>query len=286
MAIIYRKILLLLLLATIAGGCTSSIKKPTVLNRDTVWSGEVTVQGDLILEKGSRLTVLPGTDVVFYPAGNKDHLVDHPHFAGSELIVRGSIIAEGTAEQPITFRYIDPDAPAGSWGGVNLMASVESSFEYVLFQQADSAIHSQESRVYIEQSIFENNLVAVRFHSSEILIENNLIRNNDTGIRFHFGKPVICKNDIIDNKKGFFITSHPYDYLIENNTILKNERNVVLGEEVPENVLMARNYWGTTDDNAIRLTFFDKQIEPYLGIVQYEPLRSAPDSTSGVKWSR
>jgi parallel beta-helix repeat protein len=248
------------------------------------WSGRVAVHGDVTIAAGSVLTIEPGTEVVFQPAGQNDRYVDHPNFPGSELIVRGKVVAIGTAEEPITFRYVDETAPAGSWGGVNIVESFDSTFEYVRFRQADSAIHSQESRVYIEKSIFEENLVGIRFHSSEILIENNLIRNNGSGIRFHFGQPVICKNDIVDNRKGIFITSYPRNYLVENNTIRNNERNVVLGEEVPEDVVLRRNFWGTEDPEVIRSRFFDGQMESYLGNILFEPFRSAPDPDSGVNW--
>ena len=250
------------------------------------WSGRVEIHGDTVLLEGSTLTILPGAEVVFYPAGEHDRFTDHPNFPGSELIIYGKIIAEGTAEQPIVFRYVDESAPAGSWGAINIVESFDSSFEYVRFTQADSAIHSQDSRVYIEQSLFENNLVAIRFHTSQILIENNLIRNNGSGIRFHFGQPVICKNDIIGNERGFFITSHPRNYLIENNTIVNNERSVVVGEEVPDDVIMPRNFWGSGNEVVIRAGFYDGQIDSYLGKILVDPIRTEPDPDSGINWNR
>lgn len=256
------------------------------LSGDIVWTGQVNIHGDVVLKEGSQLTILPGTEVVFQPAGSNDRFSAHPHFPGSELIVRGKVVAEGTPESPVVFRYVDESAAPGSWGGINVVESFDSSFAYAVFRQADSAIHSQDSRVYIEQSIFESNLVAIRFHTSEILIENNLIRNNGTGIRFHFGQPVICKNDIVGNGKGFFISSHPRNYLIENNSIHANERNVVLGEEVPEDVSMLRNYWGTVDADLIQSSFFDGQLESYLGKVEFSPLRTEPDPASGINWNR
>lgn len=278
--------LTLLLLCLVLSGCTTGRKVKSDLIGNQVWSGQVKIHGDIILPEGSHLRIMPGTEVLFYPAGENERFSDHPNFPGSELIIRGTIIAEGTADQPIVFRYFDKTAPAGSWGGINIMESFDSSFEYVLFRQADSAIHSQDSRLYIEQSIFENNLVAIRFHTSQILIENNLIHDNDTGIRFHFGQPVICKNDIVNNGKGLFITSYPRNYRIENNTIMANQRNVVLGEEVPDDVNLPRNYWGSVDEKLIRNFFYDGQIDTYLGKLLIKPLRSEPDPASGINWNR
>lgn len=284
------KIILIVVVALLASGCSLSASvrhlQGGVLTGNITWSGRVHIRGDVELAENARLTIRPGTEVVFHPAGDADSLTEHPNFIGSELIVRGRLIAEGTAEKPISFRHIDPAAPPGSWGGINIVESPDASFAYVSFRQADSAVHSQDSRVYIEQSLFEDNLVAIRFHSSQILIENNLIRNNGSGIRFHFGQPVICKNELIGNGKGIFVTSHPNNYLIENNTIMANTRNVVLGEEVPEDVVMLRNYWGTDAVAEIRRSFFDGQIESYLGTVRILPLRQQPDPESGISWSK
>ena len=279
-------LLFILFVSGLLSGCVASGTRvvDTDLSGEISWSGRIAVHGDVIIAEESVLTIAPGTEIVFYPAGEGDRFVDHPNFPGSELIIHGKVVAIGTADEPITFRHIDEAAPAGSWGGVNLAASIESTFEYVHFRQADSAIHSQESRVYVEKSIFEENLVGIRFHSSEILIENNLIRNNGSGIRFHFGQPVICKNNIVDNGKGIFITSYPRNYLVENNTIRNNDRNVVLGEEVPDDVFLRRNFWGSGDPDAIRSRFFDGQMESYLGKVIFEPFRTTPDPDSGVNW--
>ncbi len=285
-----HNILLLLFSCSVLSGCSLPRETTAVISRDLsgdqTWSGQVEVHGDIVLEAGSTLRILPGTEVVFFPAGNNDRFSEHPNFPGSELIVHGKIVAEGTPDRPIVFRYVDESAPPGSWGGINVVESFDSSFEYAHFRQADSAIHSQDSRVYIEQSLFEMNLVAIRFHTSQILIENNLIRNNGSGIRFHFGQPVICKNDIIGNERGFFITSHPRNYLIENNTIVNNERSVVIGEEVPEDVNMPRNFWGSSNEVVIRAGFYDGQVDSYLGKILVEPIRTAPDPDSGINWNR
>jgi len=267
-------------------GCAGSRFVPDELSGDVTWSGVVHVRGDVIVDASSRLLIEPGTEVVFHPPGEAAQNDNHPRFPGSELIVQGEIIAEGNAAKPIVFRYADPAAPAGSWGGINLESSRHASFSYCYFFQADSAIHSQESTVGVSQSIFRNNLVAIRFHSSRIVIENNVISGNGSGVRFHFGQPVIRNNRIVGNNKGFFITSHPSDYLIVDNTIADNDWNVVLGEEVPEDVVMTGNYWGETDPEVIQEFFFDGQVESYIGRVLVEPFLTDPPAKSGTSWNR
>lgn len=281
--------LLLGILGVVSAACARPLPPlQGVLQGDLFWTGTIYLQGDVILPTESNLVIAPGTEVVFLPAPPElDLLQNHPNFPGSELIVRGRLIAEGTAQRPIIFRYVDPEAPPGSWGAVNIEGSQEVSFRHCRFRQADSAVHSRDARVTVEESLFENNLVGIRFNNTEILIEGNLLQNNGTAIRFHLGAPVICQNLIRDNGVGLFLTSHPLGYHIEANNLL-NQRHyqVVLGEEVPEDVDLPRNYWGGTDLETIQQSLFDGQRTPYIGRVLVLPLNEQPIATAGPSWMR
>jgi len=203
------------------------------------------------------------------------------------LIVYGRIEALGTASQPIVFRAADPLAGAGVWGGLNLIDSPSADFAYCRFTQADSALHSQHSQVFVQQCRFDHNRVAIRFHSTNILIERNTFHDNGAAIRFHEGAPVICLNDISRNERGLFITSHPVDYHIENNRFRDNRLgNVILGEEVPEDVLMPGNDWGTIDSAVIVPTLYDGHRDDWLGRVLFEPVRSVAAGEVGAEWNR
>jgi len=225
-----------------------------VVSGETRWQGTVFIDGDLVLEKEARLVIAPGTEVVFLPpAEGKDLFTERPNFPGNELIIRGALLAEGT------------------------------SFSYVYISQANSAIHSHSAEATMEDSRIENNLFGLRFNTTDFLIKNNLLRRNGTAIRFHFGAPVIRNNVITDNEKGVFITSYPEDYIIEGNNIFGNHRYaVVLGEEVPDDVIMVGNYWGADNPEAIRASFFDGRKDEYLGNVLFEPFANTSFSSAGV----
>ncbi|RLB63097.1 MAG: hypothetical protein DRH08_11530 [Deltaproteobacteria bacterium] len=286
---IFLRYMLLGVFCLLLSGCLSN-REPVVrgvLHGELVWQGDVFVAGDVILADDVRLTILPGTRVRFMPPdAGPGGLTEHPHFPGSELIVQGQLYAVGTPSEPIIFEASDPAAPAGFWGAVNMEGSKEAVFEYCIFRQADSAVHSRDSQVYIEQSVFENNLVGIRFHTSEILIEHNLLRNNDTGIRFHFGSPVICENKFQDNNVNLFITSHPRDYHMENNSFgPPTEYHVAFGEEVPEDVRMPRNFWVQSETIPFDDFFFDGRRSAYLGRVLVEPTRTSPSTQTGLSWN-
>ncbi len=83
------------------------------------------------------------------------------------------------------------------------------------------------------------------------------------------------------------MTSHPKDYLIEFNDILaSDEYQVVLGEAVPDDVLMPRNYWGSTNAGDIAGEFFDGRRSDYIGRVVFRPFLSDPVSNAGASWNR
>lgn len=250
----------------------------TEITQDEIWRGRVEIDGDVVIAENVNVRIAPGTQVVFLPPSpGQDRLTEHPHFVGSELIVRGRLLAEGTAAAPITFSALDPAAPAGSWGAINLVQSAGSEFRHCRFTQADSAIHSQEARAAIVCSTFTRNLVGVRFFGSQITITDNLFHDNGTAIRFHFGAPLITGNLLTENDKGLFITSFPRDYRISANTIVASrDAQVVLGEEVPDDLLLPGNYWGSSDPQEIRRHFFDGQQSDYLGMVRFEPFLRTP----------
>ncbi len=256
-----------------------------VLSGKIYWQDEVRLHGDVILEAGAELIIAPGTRVIFEPPRpGEDIYRDHPNFVGSELIVRGRLIARGTAEEPIIFMAADPAGAAGSWGGINIEDSPGAHFTYSRFEQADSALHSRQSWVTVEHSSFRNNLVGVRFHDTRLLVENNLFENNGTAIRFHFGSPVICNNLIRNNRKGLFISAEPRDYRIENNGFIDNAPyQVSLGEGVRQAVDLRNNHWSESAGSALEARFFDGRSDDWLGRIAYLPVRSRPVSLEHVE---
>ncbi len=284
----FTRYLLLGALSLTLAGCLAERMQVVqgVLHGELTWRGDILITGDVILEEDVKLTILPGTRVRFMSAAGPDGLVDHPHFPGSELIIKGQIHAVGTPSEPILFEAVDPHAIAGFWGAINLFSSQDAVFEYCIFRQADSAIHSWDSHVSIKQSLFENNQVGVRFNDSEILVENNLFRNNHTGVRFHFGSPVICENEFVGNNINLFVTSYPRDYRIENNSFgAAADYHVVFGEEVPEDVNLPRNFWQHVNSSAEGGYFYDGRRSPYLGRVIVAPQRMTPPTQAGLSWN-
>jgi hypothetical protein len=272
---IFYSLLLLLVLPS-----CSSLRPPNgqVLTGNLYWENEVLLHGDVVLDAEAVLTIAPGTKVIFEPPRvGEDLYHEHPYFIGSELIIRGRLLALGTAAKPIIFMAADPRGKAGSWGGINIEDSPQAHFAYCQFKQADSALHSRQSVVTVEHSRFSENHVGVRFHDTRLLLENNLFENNGTAIRFHFGAPVIRNNLIRHNNKGLFISEEPRDYQIENNSFIGNSSyQVSLGEGVRNRVDLPNNYWSESAGAPLEARFFDGRTDTWLGRVEYLPVLDQP----------
>ncbi len=143
---------------------------------DTIWSGEVLVNSTVVVEPGGTLTIRPGTRVKF------------KHYRGYRepekrlsLIVRGAIIAEGTAEKPIYFTSDAPDPQNGDWSMVRLESPTAlSSFHYCVFEFGQQGLNVWQGEVIISNCVFRwNNWEGVYFESySQANIERCQIYEN------------------------------------------------------------------------------------------------------------
>ena len=89
-----------------------------VLPGDETWSGTVTLTGDVTVPEGATLTILPGTTVTF--SANSDDTSGGNNSTLSELIVNGSLVAEGTQTEQIMFTSDAIIHGMDDWGGIHV----------------------------------------------------------------------------------------------------------------------------------------------------------------------
>ncbi|RYD30180.1 MAG: hypothetical protein EOP86_20415, partial [Verrucomicrobiaceae bacterium] len=85
---------------------------------NVVWSGLIRVTGDVTVPAGGILTIAPGTVVLLDGNGTPGDS------SGADLIVNGSLMANGTAAQPVTLTCSDASARWGELAFVNASPSV------------------------------------------------------------------------------------------------------------------------------------------------------------------
>jgi len=276
--------------------------------KDTVWQGRIRITGDVLVNEGATLTILPGTVIRFDTiepkledgGGRNIKSLDSPYFPGAELIIRGRLLAVGTADQPIIFTSSDIAAKPGSWGAINLLGSNGNVVEYCRINYAYNGVHNHASTAVVTNNRFTQNGTAISFkkadfeHPCWMFIEHNTIVENMSGIACRNSIAEIAFNDISQNQFYGIWIREGVDARVSYNNITKNgkgiylykaeptkirynnifgnvEYNVAMAEENPNGFDAAYNWWGDTDSARIAKTFFDKRSDAALGSVTFEP---------------
>lgn len=236
---------------------------------DSIWSGAVTVIGQVVVKKGSTLTILPGTTVRF------DWLDEDGNGIGDgELNIEGRIVARGTREQPITFTSAREQPAPKDWTYVMISTSRDSIVERCLFEYAFTGLQVHLSSVRVRNNRFLRNFEALRFSTSEIVLECNEIADNAYGIRYESrgSRGSITRNSIAGNEFGFFpVVKSTSGVRISENNIVNRGYNVKMGVEQREDLDFRGNWWGSAAPAAIVDSFFDKRREGSIGRVLFEP---------------
>lgn len=282
----------------------------TTIETDTVWSGRINITGDVMVKEGATLTVMPGTVVRFDTIepkldkdGGRNMLgLDSPYFPGAEIIIRGRLVAVGTADNPITFTSADASAKPGSWGAINLLGSNGNVVEYCRVYYAYNGVHNHASTAVVLNSVFSYNGTALSFkkadfnHPCWMFIEHNRIVENKSGISCRNSIANVAFNDISNNEffgiwiregtegsrfayntisgnaKGIYLYKAPKTSINYNNILANSEYNIAMAEENPDSVDASNNWWGTTDPKAIELTIYDHAADEALGTVAFQPV--------------
>ncbi len=148
--------------------------------QDTIWSGEVLIDGILTVAPEVTLEIRPGTVVRFTRMdSNRDLIGEH------ELFIQGVLLARGTAEQPILFTSAESDPAPGDWGAINMMASPdENVLEYCRVEYGYRGFHAHFAVGRLENSIFTNNTRGAQFQESTVVISACRFENNYNGLQF------------------------------------------------------------------------------------------------------
>lgn len=170
----------------------------STLFEDTVWSGEVLIDGILTVAPGVVLEIRPGTVVRFTRMdSNQDGIGEH------ELFIQGRILAQGTAEQPVLFTSAEAAPTAGDWGALNMMASEEANrFSHCQIEYAYRGFHAHFAAARLEHCLLRFNQRGVQFQESEVEIVDSRIVDNLNGLQFRNSKVNLARLQVQGNYWG------------------------------------------------------------------------------------
>lgn len=148
--------------------------------RDTVWEGEVLIDGVLTVAPEVVLEIRPGTRVSFtFMDSNDDGVGEH------EIFIQGRLHAVGTGAEPIIFTSAETAPFAGAWGAVNMMMSeTDNRLAHCVMEYAYRGYHAHFSRVEIADCLFRRNMRGLQFQESTVTLQRCRIVDNFNGMQF------------------------------------------------------------------------------------------------------
>ena len=271
-------------------------KDDYTIESDTVWQGNISIGGKVLVKRGVTLTIEPGTVIKFDKVDK-----DKNSIGDGEIIVEGRIIAKGSAESRIIFTSVLENGEARDWAHVMLLATgSDNLFEYCEFRYAFSGIQLIYSGAAIRNCVFTRNQEGIRFNKANLVLEHNNFFENEVGVRFASleGKVVIRDNVINNNSVGilfmqpqrktvdFETDTPPTGFelpLITNNNIFGNlDYNFKMGERKSIDLDMRNNWWGSAKKEEIEASVFDKNADSSLAAIIYSPCLEQPAKGAGV----
>ena len=193
---------------------------------DMVWEGTVTMTADVLILKGSRLTIRAGTQVNVVPAeGTK---IDPEYLSSqTELLIRGKLDIQGTPEVPVRFVIVEAsETEEIAWSGITLDEAEESHLRYVELERAETAVRCVESSPEIKGARIANcryGIVAQQQSHPKIL--GNVIADGEGGVFCLRGSnPYLIHNHITGHdEEAVFVDASSRPWL---------DRNMISGNSI------------------------------------------------------
>ena len=170
----------------------------TNLAEDTVWEGEIVIDGVVTIPSGLTLTIKPGTIIKFVPTTST------AYGAGGGIIVNGTLVARGTKKAKIIFTSAAKKPAKGDWNDIFFIVSEgdENILDHCVIRYANIGVHGHFCKLRVTNCDFSDNWRAFQFQEAEFEISDCNLINNNYGIRFRDSEVRIHRNQISDSFSG------------------------------------------------------------------------------------
>ncbi len=239
-----------------------SLNGPITANR-TIPAGDHRILGNVIVNPGVTLTLAPGAIVKVA--------------AGYKLQVAGSLLAQGSATQRVAFGSAAFSQAKGEWFGIEVLSTGSVTLNYTRIENATYGVKFAGGQGTVTHSL-------IRFCTYGLYVEAN-------------SKPSITQgNEITSNDYGVYVkgngttAQNPVPVVTGNNLYGNSSYNyyaITFGDPATTTLNATGNWWGTTDDAAIRAKLSIGTTSP---AINYSGFLSSPSgqlaiAISGVSMS-
>lgn len=162
-----------------------------MVTEDTVWRGEVLVEGAVTIVPQATLTVEPGTVVRFRQKSGAQAPL---------LVVQGRLVASGTKETPVLFTSTFATPAAGDWQGVMLLGSEKKNLlENCRIEGALTGLEALYSNVTLKNVRTERSKTGMKFQEALVMMESGGAGDCDTGMRFTESEATLRNVSLVGN---------------------------------------------------------------------------------------
>lgn len=159
------------------------------------------VSGDIMVPRGSTLTIVAGTEVRF-----RRSYSPKPYTNRGVLRVLGTLKVEGTREKSVYFGLFEEGA-MGDWGGIWIDGYYggKVSMEHAEVENAQRGIYVSGGSPIIKQSRFSANFAGIHLEETgDFTVEGNILSGNQYGFYLDSSRGKVEKNSIVSNSWGIY----------------------------------------------------------------------------------
>ncbi|MDF1552823.1 MAG: NosD domain-containing protein [Deferrisomatales bacterium] len=211
---------LLLLFLSASGAAAQPSRGELVLTSDTVWAGEVAINGQVLVAADATLLIMPGTTVRF------EAIPDSSPTEKAGLVIHGRLLAQGREDSPILLTSSSNTPRPADWSGIAFEAPRQpvSRISWGRIEHAAEGVRVSASSVLIEDWEFSGNLagfVGLRQISGGVF--RGRFSGNETGLHFQQSQGFRVENcRVTENKRAGLILTSGSSVGIKNCDIKKN----------------------------------------------------------------
>jgi len=164
-----------------------------VLNEDTVWRGEVLVEGQVTVAPQATLNVEPGTVVRFKGDAGRPAL----------LMVQGRVVALGGKDAPVVFGSAFAAPAASDWQGVLLVGTEKKNqLENVRIEGALTGLGALYSTVALKNVRVERSATGLSFQDSLVTAEGGGVSGCEVGLSLSDSEATFAGISLEGNGQG------------------------------------------------------------------------------------
>lgn len=184
------------------------------------------VTGNAVVFPGVILTIQPGVTIKFYD--------------GIKMEIRQStLIANGTASDPIVFTSNNLNPSRGIWDQIYVNQSVSIQIKHCEFHYANTALTGQGNSLSVVSSTFTENITGMDAQSNYyVRIDSCIFRNNNTGQSLQPGYYMSINNCIyIKNETGLYAQSgcSVFNCILDSNSVYGLLKHMACNDTVRDN---------------------------------------------------